>query len=80
MTLVHGGELGSAIGASPRRPGIGLPAGTSAGIALALVSGLSRIGGDIVDAPVQMLRTVPFAASSRCSSPGSVPGRRRRSR
>jgi sulfonate transport system permease protein len=60
MTLIRNGELGSAIGASLERVGIGLLVGSVAGIALALISGLSRIGEDILDAPVQMLRTVPF--------------------
>lgn len=40
----------------------GLAIGISAGGALALVAGLSRLGEDIVDAPVQMLRTLPFLA------------------
>ena len=38
--------------------GIGLVVGTL----LALASGLSRLGEDMVDAPVQMLRTLPFLA------------------
>lgn len=38
----------------------GLLLGALIGTGLALVSGLFRIGEDIVDAPVQMLRTVPF--------------------
>jgi sulfonate transport system permease protein len=60
VSLVRDGELGSAIAASLQRVGIGLLFGVSAGIALALISGLSRIGEDIFDAPIQMLRTVPF--------------------
>jgi sulfonate transport system permease protein len=32
------------------------------GVALALVAGLSRRGEDLVDAPLQMLRTLPFLA------------------
>lgn len=38
----------------------GLALGTVVGTGLALLSGLFRIGEDLVDAPVQMLRTVPF--------------------
>jgi sulfonate transport system permease protein len=60
VTLVNNGELGSAITASLQRVGLGLLIGSAAGIALALVSGLSRLGEDIVDAPMQMVRTVPF--------------------
>ncbi|GAA4839527.1 ABC transporter permease [Luteimicrobium xylanilyticum] len=59
--LIADGELPAAIGASLQRVGVGLVLGLAAGIVLALVSGLSRIGEDLVDAPVQMLRTVPFA-------------------
>ncbi|MDT4949956.1 MAG: sulfonate transport system permease protein [Pseudonocardiales bacterium] len=58
--LISDGELGSALASSLHRVLLGLLFGLAAGIGLALVSGLSRIGEDIVDAPVQMLRTVPF--------------------
>lgn len=58
--LVSSGELGAAIGTSLRRVAVGLALGLSAGLVLALVSGLTRIGEDLVDAPLQMLRTVPF--------------------
>ncbi|MCW2935638.1 MAG: binding-protein-dependent transport system inner rane component [Actinomycetia bacterium] len=60
MTLIGNGQLGAAIGASVQRVALGLLIGGAAGIALALISGLSRVGEDIVDAPVQMVRTVPF--------------------
>ena len=58
--LVSTGQLGSAMAASLHRVAIGTAVGLVVGIVLALVSGLSRIGEDLVDAPVQMLRTVPF--------------------
>lgn len=48
------------MGTSLQRVAFGLLLGTVVGTGLALVSGLFRIGEDIVDAPVQMLRTVPF--------------------
>ncbi|HEY6786180.1 MAG TPA: ABC transporter permease [Trebonia sp.] len=60
LTLIGNGQLGAAIGASLQRVALGLLIGGIAGIALALISGLSRVGEDIVDAPVQMVRTVPF--------------------
>jgi sulfonate transport system permease protein len=60
VTLASNGELGSAITASLQRVGLGLLIGGAAGIVLALISGLSRLGEDIVDAPVQMVRNVPF--------------------
>ncbi|MGW1118454.1 ABC transporter permease [Streptomyces tanashiensis] len=58
--LVGDGTLPTAMGVSLRRVAAGLLLGGVAGIALALVSGLSRLGEDLVDAPVQMLRTVPW--------------------
>jgi sulfonate transport system permease protein len=58
--LAADGELGSALTASLHRVFFGLLFGLTAGIVLALVAGLSRVGEDVVDAPLQMLRTVPF--------------------
>ncbi|MFG2123210.1 ABC transporter permease [Streptomyces sp. NPDC048710] len=58
--LVADGSLPSAMGTSLRRVAAGLLFGAVIGTGLALLSGLFRIGEDLVDAPVQMLRTVPF--------------------
>jgi sulfonate transport system permease protein len=58
--LVDSGSLASAMTTSLQRVAIGLLLGTVIGTGLALVSGLFRVGEDLVDAPVQMLRTVPF--------------------
>ncbi|WP_405770051.1 ABC transporter permease subunit [Actinacidiphila glaucinigra] len=58
--LVTSGQLTSAMAVSLQRVVIGLLLGGAAGIALALLSGLSRLGEDLVDASVQMLRAVPF--------------------
>ncbi|MFE0629915.1 ABC transporter permease [Streptomyces sp. NPDC058864] len=58
--LVTSGQLGSAMAVSLQRVVFGLLLGGAAGIALALLSGLSRLGEDLVDASVQMLRAVPF--------------------
>ena len=58
--LISDGSLTSAMGTSLQRVAFGLLLGTVIGTGLALVSGLFRIGEDLVDAPVQMLRTVPF--------------------
>lgn len=44
------------------RAGAGLALGIAVGIVLALVAGLSRLGEDIVDAPMQMARTLPALA------------------
>lgn len=53
------GELPEAILASTQRVGIGLAIGVTAAVVVALLSGLFRLGEDILDAPIQMLRTVP---------------------
>ncbi|MET9544122.1 ABC transporter permease [Streptomyces sp. NPDC006627] len=58
--LIRDGSLPSAMGVSLQRVAVGLLFGIAAGTALALVSGLFRVGEDLVDAGVQMLRTVPF--------------------
>ncbi|MER8032127.1 ABC transporter permease [Streptomyces bauhiniae] len=58
--LTTDGSLPSAMGISLQRVAGGLVLGTVIGTGLALISGLFRIGEDVVDAPVQMLRTVPF--------------------
>ncbi|MFC5033233.1 ABC transporter permease [Streptomyces sp. So13.3] len=58
--LIADGTLPSAMLVSLQRVALGLVFGVLAGTALALVSGLSRLGEDLVDASVQMLRTVPW--------------------
>ncbi|MFH8399803.1 ABC transporter permease [Streptomyces anulatus] len=58
--LVADGTLPAAMGVSLQRVVVGLLVGGVVGTALALVSGLSRLGEDLVDATVQMLRTVPW--------------------
>ncbi|MDT9687588.1 ABC transporter permease [Streptomyces sp. P9(2023)] len=58
--LIADGTLPHAMGVSLQRVAAGLLLGGAIGISLALVSGLSRLGEDLVDATVQMLRTVPW--------------------
>jgi sulfonate transport system permease protein len=58
--LIADGSLTSAMTTSLQRVAAGLFLGALIGTGLALVAGLFRVGEDIVDAPVQMLRTVPF--------------------
>ncbi|MEV0081600.1 ABC transporter permease [Saccharopolyspora sp. NPDC050642] len=53
------GRLQEAIAASLQRVGAGLVIGVVVAIALATLSGLFRRGEDLIDAPMQMLRTVP---------------------
>ncbi|MFH9419309.1 ABC transporter permease [Streptomyces sp. NPDC017529] len=59
-TLVSDGTLSSAMSVSLQRVAVGLAVGAVAGVGLALVSGLSRLGEDLVDPVVQMLRSVPW--------------------
>ena len=61
-TLTASGELPWHVAVSLGRVSAGLAIGVAVGAALAIVAGLSRLGETIVDAPVQMLRTLPFLA------------------
>ena len=56
------GELPANLLVSLARVAAGFALGTTAGIVLAILSGLSRRGEEILDAPLQMLRTLPFLA------------------
>jgi sulfonate transport system permease protein len=59
--LVRDGQLPQAVWASLLRVLCGLAIGGTVGTGLGLLSGLSHVGEELVDAPLQMLRTVPFA-------------------
>jgi sulfonate transport system permease protein len=54
------GTLQHALLASLERMAIGFALGAAAAVALAVVAGLSRIGEDLVDPIMQMLRTLPL--------------------
>lgn len=56
------GELQDAMIASLSRVLVGLAIGGVAGVTLAVLSGLFRVGEDLIDATVQMLRTIPNIA------------------
>ncbi len=60
--LVTDGTLGASLWASLQRVLWGMAIGIPIGTALALVAGLSRLGDNLVDANVQMLRFVPIIA------------------
>ena len=60
--LLLNGELVSNLLVSLERVALGLGVGVTVGAALAVVAGLTRLGEDVVDAPMQMLRTLPFLA------------------
>lgn len=59
--LVSTGQLADALGASLKRVVIGGAIGISAGVAAALFSGLLKLGEDLIDMPIQMMRTLPWA-------------------
>ncbi|GLI25180.1 sulfonate transport system permease protein [Xanthobacter flavus] len=60
--LIRTGELQAAIPASLARALTGLALGASVGLVLGLFAGLWRVGEELFDAPLQMLRTIPFIA------------------
>ena len=60
--LLRSGELPYHLVVSLGRVAAGLSIGLTLGTLLALAAGLSRRGEDVVDAPVQMLRALPFLA------------------
>ncbi|NDZ96944.1 ABC transporter permease [Streptomyces sp. SID6673] len=53
------GSLQAAVGSSLHRVLLGVAIGLLVATTLATISGLFRLGEDIIDAPIQMLRTVP---------------------
>jgi sulfonate transport system permease protein len=60
--LLLSGELPHHLLVSLGRVAGGLAIGVTTGVVLAVIAGLSRIGEEVVDAPMQMLRTLPFLA------------------
>lgn len=58
--LSASGELWPSVLVSLRRVAIGLLIGVTIGTVLGLIAGLSRVGEELVDAPLQMLRALPF--------------------
>jgi len=62
IELIREGRLQQNLAVSAGRAGAGLAFGVAAGTTLALVSGLSRIGGYVVDGLVQLKRGIPILA------------------
>ncbi len=60
VDLWQSGDLWPSVVTSLRRVVLGLAIGVSIGTVLGLIAGLSRIGEELVDAPLQMLRALPF--------------------
>jgi sulfonate transport system permease protein len=61
-SLLVTGELGHHLLVSLGRVAAGMVIGVVTGVTLALLSGLSRRGEILIDAPMQMLRALPFLA------------------
>lgn len=59
--LVHQGLMGD-IGISLARAMVGLAIGGGLGLLLGVTTGLSRLGEELLDSSLQMLRTIPFPA------------------
>ncbi|RBQ18194.1 ABC transporter permease [Spongiactinospora rosea] len=62
IELIGNGRLQENLLASVRRVGLGLAIGVPGGVALALLSGLSRYGEALIDGPVQIKRAIPALA------------------
>ncbi|PPK68555.1 ABC transporter permease [Actinokineospora auranticolor] len=62
VELVNTGQLWDFAVASFGRAGLGVGIGVSAALVLGLISGLSRLGEELVDATAQIIRVVPFLA------------------
>lgn len=60
--LIKDGSLPTNLLVSLERASIGFGLALGIGVILALISGLSRLGEDIIDAPLQILRTLPALA------------------
>jgi sulfonate transport system permease protein len=60
--LIALGDLQSALPTSLSRSLTGLALGGGIGLVIGLFAGLWRIGEEVFDAPLQMLRTIPFVA------------------
>ncbi|MFF8771060.1 ABC transporter permease [Kitasatospora sp. NPDC015120] len=56
------GQLADALTVSLTRAGLGLLIGATAGLVLGVVTGFFRLGEELLDSAVQVLRTVPFLA------------------
>jgi sulfonate transport system permease protein len=58
--LIENGTLQANVAASLQRAAIGCLLGILVGTTLAIVSGISRIGGALIDGPVQIQRAIPI--------------------
>ena len=59
--LLTNGQLARAMGVSLQRVALGVAIGIVLGTVPAIMAGLFRLGEDLIDAPMQMIRTLPWA-------------------
>jgi sulfonate transport system permease protein len=62
ISLLQHQDLLGDIGVSVRRAALGLALGAGLGLILGTIVGLFRLGEELLDAPMQMLRTLPYPA------------------
>lgn len=62
LRLLGDGTLAENAAVSLRRAALGFAIGGALGLALGVTAGLSRLGDQLLDPTVQMLRTIPFLA------------------
>jgi sulfonate transport system permease protein len=60
--LISNGVLWDNLSASLQRAGLGLAIGGSIGLGLGLLTGFAKLGEELLDPTMQMLRTIPFLA------------------
>ncbi|ADP81479.1 ABC transporter permease [Pseudofrankia inefficax] len=60
--LISTHQLQDALSISLRRAGVGLALGLAVGLVFGLTTGLSRLGEELLDATMQMVRMIPFLA------------------
>lgn len=58
--LWQSGQLQSALGVSVLRALTGVAFGVAAGLILGVITGFSRLGEELLDSPLQLLRALPF--------------------
>ena len=62
VDLLRHQDLVGDVAVSVRRAALGLALGAGVGLALGILVGLTRLGEELLDAPLQMLRMVPYPA------------------
>ncbi len=58
--LWSSGQLPTALGVSLERAALGLALGVSAGLILGVITGFWKLGEELLDSPMQLLRAIPF--------------------